>query len=465
MKKKISVFALLLSLLLAVLVGLVPPGSAKANITETTADDIKYRDIEDFLESRGYIGFEKKEECKYLAYIDYRNYVYVYEVDSIDAQNPYWCYRSDNIETLYMWSDVGVDANKCRKYSFYNLEECAENDCYGYFAVENNGYGNYAYYKNNWRGYRVVNITVDNIAYSDLDIYQCGYELQYSSEYYTPKYIDLLYENSVSEVFTFPVWCDYAGLNCLSSTNESLTKIPYSYNDYWHVVRRTSSGKWLLTTIGNSKNQQDMQLRLSEDLSKLIIYNVYEDDGTDSSYNGYLANVRQYEYDTDGWKVRSYETIDFSDTEEVTVELEVGTGLDDTRLLAYTNTDIYSFNGYAILHEASTEYYEVTDTPTVTPEPTPDSGSSGSDDSGSSDSGSSGAGRPGSGTRPSVGGEASGGGGLDFIINLFTLIWTKICSIPMQVDGYSISLQQIFVYGALVGIVGGFIMKFIFGRR
>ncbi len=449
MKKKSIVFMLLFAFLIGVLVPAAAPVPVKAaNATETTADDVKYRDIEQFVEQLGYIGFEKKENCKYLAFHSGDELV-VYEVNVSDELNPYWCILPDDNDTIFFWSDAGCTSSNCMVYRFYSMENCAKYDCYSYYSSAQNNYGNYDYYKSQWLPYCIVNVLLDNLEYSDLDIYTCEVEIK-SKIYYTPSYTDLLYENNASYTFTFPVWCDFAGLNPLSSTNESPNKIPYSYNDYWHIVRRTSSGKWLLTTIGNSKNQEGMQLRLSEDNGSLIIYNDYEDDGTDSSVNGYLANVRQYEYDTDGWKVRSYDTYDFSEIDEVTIELEAGTGLDDTRLLAFTNTDIYSFNGYAILHEASTEYYEVTDTPTVTPEPTPGSGSSGSGDS--DDNGSSGGSSSGSGGTV-VGGDAKPGGMLDFLVTLATLVWTELFAVEVPVDGYMISFQQIVIYGAVVGML------------
>jgi hypothetical protein len=256
------------------------------------------------------------------------------------------------------------------------------------------------------------------------------------------------------------MWCDDAGLNCLSSTNESPNKIPYSYNEYWHIVRRTANGKWLLTTIGNSvmqENISDYKLYVGDN-GNLHVASIYGGEDT----NGYMLNVRQYEYDTDGWKVRTYDTYDTRDSSGV-VDLGAGSGFDDSRKFAYTNVDIFVGAEYEPTYPRSTEYYEVTTTPPTEEPEEPDSPTP--NPTTVPDNDSSGGGRPGSGTRPDTGGQATGGGGLDFIINLFTLIWTKICSIPMAVDGYSISLQQIVIYGALVSIVGGFIMHFIFGRK
>lgn len=89
----------------------------------------------------------------------------------------------------------------------------------------------------------------------------------------------------------------------------------------------------------------------------------------------------------------------------------------------------------------------------ITPTPSPTLG-------GSSGSGSTG----GVGSIDStIGGNAKPGGGLDFIVTTLALFWTKICSIPMPVDGYEISIQQLYIYGIIAGIIGAII--FAFTRR
>lgn len=446
MKKKNLVFMFLFVFLVGVLVPVQLPVPVQANDS-----NVYYRDIEDCLESLGYSGFNKRDDSKYLVCMD-GSEIRVYE-HRLEGCVPFWGMEDDGDIWLFNLSGK----HDCYLYSFYSLEDCAKYDQYSYYScvVAHSRAGKYVSFEGRDDYAALVNYSLDSIIYSDLNIYRVYVD---TNSYYGDMYKDstiVNFESTVRDNFDFPLWCKYANLNCMSSTNEASNKIPYSYNSYWHIVRRTSSGKWLLTTIGNSKNQEGMQVRLSENNGSLIIYNDYEDDGTDSSVNGYLANVRQYEYDTDGWKVRSYDTYDFSEIEEVTIELEAGTGLDDTRLLAFTNTDIYSFNGYAILHEASTEYYEVTDTPTVTPEPTPDSGSSGSgdsDDTGSDDTGSSGGSSSGSGGTV-VGGDAKPGGMLDFFVTLATLVWTELFAVEVSVDGYMISFQQIVIYSAVVGML------------
>lgn len=152
--------------------------------------------------------------------------------------------------------------------------------------------------------------SLDAFVYTDMPIYSVTNVSTSSSSmsFYKDTSV-VLFESTRYEGFDFPVWCQYAGLNCHASSNESPTKIPYSYNSYWHIVRKTSSGKWLLTTVGNSvsrENASDYTFMYSEDMGTLQVLNLYSGEDT----NGYLLNVRQYEYDTDGWKVRTYETYD-----------------------------------------------------------------------------------------------------------------------------------------------------------
>lgn len=462
MIKKISVFALLLSLLLAVPVPAVAPVPVQAaNSTETTADDVKYRDIEEFMHGMGYLDFSKLDNALYYVF-SYDEYLFVLEQQNCKNANPYTCIApnvSPNRLFFVFEENIGY---KFYAYEYYIPSLASKYDNYTCLVYSSRNFSDADFYfLDVFRTHKYVNYeqnpiyNISNLVFSDVDIYSTDV----SDWHFYRDVKNLIFEASANGLYSFPAWCLDAGLNPVSSSNESPSKIPYSYNSYWHIVRKTSSGKWLLTTVGNSvsaDNASDYTFVYSEDLGTLKVFNLYSGEDT----NGYLLNVRQYEYDTDGWKVRTFETFDARETEDNYIDLGAGSGVDDTRVLAYTSVNIYD-EGFNLVTPASTEYVEVTDTPTVTPEPTPGSGS---DDSGSSGSGSSGAGRPGSGTRPDIGGEATGGGGLDFIINLFTLIWQKICSIPMAVDGYSISLQQIFVYGALVSIVGGFIIKFIFRR-
>lgn len=450
MKKKISVFALLLSLLLAVLAQAQLPVPVKAaNSTETTADDVKYRDIEDFMHGMGYLDFTMTDDSIGFVFLN-GDFLEVFEYCGFNDYRPYFCKQKDD-NVMFFLSTISSNASSVviNYYRYYNPQEAAVQN---YFtpilqstSPSNSGKcsDQYVYYFGSKLFTYYYLHYIENLLYCDIDVFESE-NIGTSTRKFEQNFDVILFESSLEKNYSFPSWCQAAGLNCLASSNESPTKIPYSYNSYWHIVRKSSSGNWLLTTIGSTLGQSKMNLRLS-DSGDLIIYEFSGDDS-------FTISVRQYIYDIDGWLVRTYDTYDYDDFSSGFLTLPAGSGLDDTRVLAYTSTDIYSSDGLSVYAAASTEYVEPT-SPDVTPEPTT-----------APDSGSSGGGRPGSGTRPSVGGEASGGGGLDFIINLFTLIWIKICSVPMLVDGYSISLQQIFVYGALVSIVGGFIIKFIFRR-
>ena len=457
MKKKISVFALLLSLMLSFVIP-VPAAAA----TETTADDVKYSNVEEFMHDNGYLSFTKNDNAVYLVFIKDTT-LYVAEilgvVDSLPVAYSLPTLDSYNGDSLYILARIKYSS--VYVYKFYSPEQASLTNDYNLKDTKSVTQYNEFNYMGNIIKCAVLYIagkpcTFENLVYSDLDVFT---RADLSNTAYIYGEDELIFESMLYDGYSFVSWCKDAGLNCVASSNESPNKIPYSYNSYWHIVRKTSNGKWLLTTIGNSVMQEniaDYRLLVGEN-GNLHVASIYSGDDV----NGYKLNVRQYEYDTDGWKVRTYETLDTRDSSGL-VDLGAGSGFDDTRVLAYTSESIYDHNGSVPLYEKSTEYFDVTNTPDTpdtpdepdnpTPTPTTAPGSSGS-------------GRPGSGTRPDTGGQATGGGGLDFIINLFTMIWTKICSVPMAVDGYSINLQQIVIYGALVSIVGGFIMHFIFGRK
>lgn len=447
MKKKILVFMLLF----AFLVGVGVPEHAKAaNSTETTADDVKYRDIEDFMHSSGYMDFSKKEDCFYFVFDNGTNLNVVEFTGFSEGKIPYACYLPNYYNNLYFMPFPNTADDKITFYKYYNRSNASSYDNYGCLEVSSgwgfsgrtniNDVSNcYFNFPNSVEDYRF-----SYLIYSDLDVYSNDNN---SGKNFITQFSDVLYESNLNSSYSFPSWCDDAGLNSISSSNESPSVIPYSYNSYWHIVRKTISGKWLLTTVGNSvsaDNASDYTFVYSEDMGTLKVFNLYS--GED--INGYLLNVRQYEYDTDGWKVRTFETFDARETEDNYIDLGAGSGVDDTRVLAYTSVNIYD-EGFNLVTPASTEYIEPT-TPEVTPEPTPGSGSSGSGDS--DDTGSSGGSSSGSGGTV-VGGDAKPGGLLEFFVTLVTLVWTDLFAVEVPVDGYSISFQAIVIWGAVAGLL------------
>lgn len=445
MKNKIAMWCMLFALLVA----LVPPSSARANTTETTADDVKYTDIEDFMHSAGYTDFVKSEDSMYIA-IDNGSYYFVYEYGGINSYEPFVGYDATSGIT-YVFCNADWGKYTFTNYKYYNTKNASTYGEYGCLETKTSPSWlistQYVYYQGSKRMYTYIVKNIDSIIYSDLDIYEVVNESTSTASYWK-KYDTLVYESNVEGCYSFPVWSEEAGLNCLSSTNESSSKIPYSYNGYYHIVRKTSAGKWLLTTIGNSLGQKDVQVRFTEDNGALMLYNSYSGEDV----NGYMVNVRQYEYDTDGWKVRTYETFDARDYENGIIELGAGTGVDSTRVLAYTNTDIYSYNSYAIAQSASTEYIEVggttdtgggsdsgdseTEEPTVTPVPT--TAPSGGDTSDGSGSGSEGGGT-GGGTRPE--------GGTSSIIDWSEI---KLSDIPQAIEDFK---DTLLAFGDLIGSV------------
>lgn len=408
MKKKISVFALLLSLFCSFIFNFTSP-------INTYADVDYYVPLE---YSRDYIVILYNSNWNYIMFV---------------SDEPFYIGGSGS---FYSYTDNGILVLSCNNLSegCWVLEEI-KNDVY-------TGYNKDTYRASN---HNIYNGNPDAVG----ELFKAQNIVTYTGDY------------------SFPLWCLDAGLTYKSSSNEINSVYPYLFNDYIHIVRRTSTDKYgrcLLTTIGNSvyaENPEDYTVMVDEN-GNIDVFCLYSGDDV----NGYQLFVRNYVYDTDGWRLTSYESFNILEDDDYIIELGEDSLINDYSLLAFSSVDIYSSNFY-LVHEASTEFIDINDllpivpdspvvpdSPTLTPTTAPGSGS-----------GSSGSGRPGSGTRPDTGGQATGGGGLDFIINLFTLIWTKICSIPMAVDGYSISLQQIVIYGALVSIVGGFIMHFIFGRK
>lgn len=361
-KKKIAVWCALFALLVA----LVPLDSARANTTETTADDVKYRDIEDFMHSAGYTSFVKNEGSLYLV-SDTGSYWCVEEINGVLDWNPFWLYDS-SWGSIWYFADIAVTQYMCKYYNYYEPLEASIRDNFDIVNSGSNGYGtSNGVYWNGFNAYYAVNYgNESNVLYSDLDIYQVE-PVTAGTTRYVKNTDNVYFESSVYGNFSFPVWCQYAGLNCLASSNESPTKIPYSYNSYWHIVRKTSNGKWLLTTVGSTLGQAKMSMRLTEDNSKLMIYEFSGDDS-------FTLSVRQYEYDTDGWKVRTYDTYNYDDFTSGILTLGVGTGIDSARMIAYTNTPIYSSDGLSVSIPVSSEYYEVEmpDIPEqeVTPTPT-----------------------------------------------------------------------------------------------
>ena len=372
-KKKIGVWCLLCALMVA----LVPTCSTKASEDKTYFEysGIQYQYDSDIVSkiSSGYdvlifeqhhygsYGIANREEFRILTFDGN-----LYDVGIVQNGNSYYLALFDkdtgemaNVPIQYYCMSLNLDGG-----SYYWPPTSQHLAGEGESVVVEVHYSVYTYAH---QGYNYT-ITPKGILYSSADIYYCDY-VDSSNLSNIDKY-DVMYKNDA--IYSFKKWCSDANLNCSASSNESDSVIPYSFNTYWHIVRKTNTGKWLLTTIGNSaleENLTDYTLMYSEGMEKLQVFNLYSGEDV----NGYLLNIRQYEYDTDGWRLKSYVTEDVRETDDCIIDLGVGSGIDDARVMAFTSANIYdeSFN---LVTPASTEYTEPS-VPEVTPEPTPGTGS------------------------------------------------------------------------------------------
>ncbi len=449
MKKKIMVFMLLF----AFLVGVVAPDQAKAaNSTETTADDVKYRDIEDFMHGAGYLDFEMNEDSFYFC-VKQSDYIYIYELSGYLDCEPFVALKA-NSDYVYFFCEAAINAYKRYEYQYYNFEKAALHanyDCLNYVekTFTNSKMNTDQYYYNDLYNYYLYfgPCVADSILYCDLDIYNVKPE----SGYFYESYDELWFEKTVSDGYTFPSWCSDSGLICGVSSNESSTVIPFFYepDDYHYIVRRNRiSGSqyiWYLSQV--TKEDELIYYSTNRALANSSIgaAALYVLSG---EYAAGSTNVRNYVYDSSGggWLYTDNYSIDLGLTNEYYVD-DIGITYSSSMPIVYSSTDIYSDKEQSsVFYAANTEYEDSEVTypdisPTSTPTPTPIS------NSGSTD----------------LGGNVVAGGGIDFIISLVSSLWNRVYSIPMYVDGFQISLQQLYVYGILAGIVGAAI--FAFTRR
>lgn len=385
MKKKIIMFAVLLSLL----VGIVPPGSARAEViysfTEWCADN-------------GY-------SINYTVVDNYRYVVY-------DSGSTVYCIGVHKDSKVY-YSDNGI------YYSgwFDRLELDNDTNTFKLKVSSNTSSGSAMCY---------------SILYTGRDIYD---KTEVDKIVYAP----------TVKSYTFGKWCADAGLNCEFVDVEGQS-VEYTSEDMY-VVRRGAS-----TDNGYSYYLTRVNI-VRDGLCFPTLSNGLVGVGTMSN-EWQTYNVYQYEYD--------YTLGCWCATENfVSQEVRIGSpssglncALGNGKGLVYSNRDLYS-GGFSVAYAESTEFLEepfygddnlvVSPTPTltITPVPSPTSIPSGGGSV--------------------VGGNSKPGSGLDFIVTMLAMFWTKICSIPMPVDGYEISIQQLYIYGIVAGIVGG--IFFAFTRR
>lgn len=247
----------------------------------------------------------------------------------------------------------------------------------------------------------------------------------------------------VTEIYTFEDWCADADLNCSASSNESTSVIPFWYGEnYIYIARIDDSKEIYCTMIQNSASSPvypyfDGSTTNGDYVGKIGLWTDYD------TSDGFVFTVRNFIYDTDGWKLTSKQDLNITVDSPLS---DIDCILDGTRKLLYNSADIFTTStGTAVLQAASTEfddtYFGGIDI--IAPTPTPG----------------------GSGSSSNIGSGAASGGALDFIVTLFSMIWTRLFAIEMNVDGFQISFQQIIIYGILVSIVGAFLIKLIFGSK
>ena len=467
MKKKIMIFMLLV----VFLVGMAGPDPARAA-------DSYYTEVVEYIRSLGEINFTFPENYHYV----------VFENDgavcliAVYNKEPYASIGSDSLKLI---------VKSGHSLNYYDLIDSV-------WTVDG------AKCKSNYSFQSTFYFT--EILASSYDVLDSEGEIYFNND----------------TIYDFEDWCSDAGLNCAASSNETETTFPFAYDDeYWYIVRKNrvsgSEYTWYLSKINAPDSWTHFLYSTERALSNSLI-GVAD---LDEALTMESVNVAQYVYDAaaGGWLF----------VERPSYILQIGENyVDDIGItyssampIVYSSTDIYSDKDKSsVSYTTSTEFidYDFVE-PTPVPTPSITGGTSSvlnaltsvyanadmsseiidylsagttvyifglitGESSGKSfyhikyytdeaiqegyilsqyiSSGSSG----GSGSVDStIGGDAKPGSYLDFIVTLYSMLWSRVFSIPMNVDGYSISMQQIVVYGALAVIVGGAVYMFLTGRK
>lgn len=443
MKKKILVFMLLF----VFLIGVGVPDQAKAaNSTETTADDTKYRDIEDFMHCLGYTDFVTFENQLYTVFLT-DSYLEVISFYNIGNCEPMFIY-SPGISSN---GDFVAVANKDNRIYYHQRYKTPANASSSSDFARVNYTSDSASIQLNYNMQSVVGICLstekvpgllfENLVYSDLDVWYCGDSV--STFVYGNG--DLVFESSIMDVYDFSRWCDDSGLNCAASSNEMEDLYNFSFNPevYYYIVRKDrisgSEYTWYLSKVNINSEHIFYAINRALADSTIGAYNFALDDGT-SDYSSTVVNVFNFVYDSSGggWLFVDRTSTDLGFTNPFYMD-DIGISFSSSMPIVYSDVDIYSDKEQSsVYYAASTEYEDSEVTypdisPTSTPTPTPisNSGSGGT----------------------VVGGNAKPGGMLDFLVTLATLVWTELFAVEVPVDGYMISFQQIVIYGAVVGML------------
>ena len=217
--------------------------------------------------------------------------------------------------------------------------------------------------------------------------------------------------------------------------------IPYWYGpeNYIYIVRKNIRGEYLLTML-QKDGGANYPVFYETDTGGVI--GLGSDLGSE-----HTTTIRNFKYDTsgNGWLLQGKQDATFTD-----MYTETNCTLDSTSVLLYADGDIYSDSVKNSVWVEGEREIASGGISVVTPIPTPKPTSSGSTGN-TGNTGSSG----------TIGGNYEKGGMLSFLVDLLALIWVKLFGIEMNVDGYTITFQQIFVYGVIAAIIIGLLINLV----
>lgn len=363
---------MMMVLLCALLVGLVPPGSARAEATEFSHYDVETKTI--YYNGKScYVG----DACA--SYIDQGYsivymfcggglYVYLFPDDDVELScrlsGKYYLYLSRGGVLL---ADGQLPAG-VRLYG-YDIDSETGEITYGWvtsstsniFTVSTSGakdeFGNAL-------PYEVRNDDME-IFYSDLNFYKCIY----SGGVVRPTE-DLFYasNNGQASIYSFYKWCNDADVNCVPSTRTNLVYEDFVYNSWFdYVVTKNADCYSVYQFYSNDSIEQFTEF-VSYD-NRLYLH--LKDDISGADFF-----VKRFDYVADGWLCSdvSFCTLKYGEL------VDLGVVISDDNKLFYSSETIKTGELYGnTYYSKNTEFTqgfagEVSPdhNPMVTPAPTPD---------------------------------------------------------------------------------------------
>lgn len=213
------------------------------------------------------------------------------------------------------------------------------------FRVHSYADSDYTEYCHYGYSYDTYSIPASGVMYSDGNIYYR------SGSTYT-----LTYQGTAKDVdtnYTLEEWMADAKMKCAASSNESASVIPFWYDDaYEYIVRKGSDGNYYLTMIQNSVDL--IQLYYVPSTVDSSVGNIGLKTGSETEF---AMTVRDFVYDTDGWKL--VEKNDISMVSGTTYTCANCT-LDSTKKLLYHSADIEISESSAVIMYSKTSVYDDT---------------------------------------------------------------------------------------------------------